>query len=91
MPFKVVQLNSILLLKGVNADAAILFPARARILPHRQRGDVSRRKRVVALYDELRPSIFGYLCSIGVHPEQAEAACWGMAIESPIWPRAKMV
>lgn len=67
-----VELNPILLLKSGNADAAILFPAHSGILAHRQRGDVSRRKRVVALYDELRPSIFGYLCSIGVHPEQAE-------------------
>lgn len=67
-----VEFNPIFLLKGGNADAAILFPARTRILAHRQRGDVSRRKRVVALYDELRPSIFGYLCSIGIHPEQAE-------------------
>lgn len=69
-----VELNSILFLRGVNAGAAVVFPAPARSLAHFQRGHVSRRKRVVALYDELRPSIFGYLCSIGVHPEQAEDA-----------------
>jgi RNA polymerase sigma-70 factor (ECF subfamily) len=68
----VAEFNAPFLLASEDAGRGAESLALPRLLAGQQRGGVSRRKRVVALYDELRPPLFGYLCAIGVSPEQAE-------------------
>jgi len=42
------------------------------VLVYGQQGDASSRECVIELYDALRPSLYGYLCCLGMTSDQAE-------------------
>ena len=42
------------------------------VLVYEKHGHSSSRECVIELYDTLRPSLYGYLCCLGMTPDQAE-------------------
>jgi RNA polymerase sigma-70 factor (ECF subfamily) len=67
------DLMTVLLLASSDHDGrGAVFPTYVGLFTHRKRGDLSQRKQVVELYDEIRPPLYGYLSSLRLQPHEAE-------------------
>src|SRR5260221_2380921 len=54
-----------------SSDGAVL-PTYIGLFAQRGRRDLGQRKQVVELYDEIRPSLYRYLSSLGFKPSLAD-------------------
>jgi RNA polymerase sigma-70 factor (ECF subfamily) len=54
----------------VGRDAAV--PAYLGLLTGADQGNLKRRNHIIELYDSLRPSLFAYLCCLGLSSDEAE-------------------
>jgi RNA polymerase sigma-70 factor (ECF subfamily) len=50
----------------------VVVPNDARIFAASQSDYATTRQRIIDLYDDLRPSLYAYLCALGVSSDQAE-------------------
>lgn len=64
--------DSTILLVADTREKGIHLPLRLGLLAGADQSGSRRRNRIVELYDSARPSLFGYLCSIGLRSSEAE-------------------
>ena len=59
-------------LSGSGPDDSVSLPPDVGILSAERSDHATIRERVIDLYDALRPSLYAYLCTLGVSSDQAE-------------------
>jgi RNA polymerase sigma-70 factor (ECF subfamily) len=57
-----------------HSDDAALRGGILGIVSNEKRGGLGTRRRIIELYDQFRPSLYGYLISLGLAPQQADDA-----------------
>jgi RNA polymerase sigma-70 factor (ECF subfamily) len=57
---------------GGNGSAAIALSGDVGSLSEGGRGNLTDRQQIIDLYDALRPSLYAYLCCLGLGPAEAE-------------------
>jgi hypothetical protein len=59
---------------SLRSDDAALAGGVLGIVSDEKRGSLGTRRRIIELYDQFRPSLYGYLIPLGLAPQQADDA-----------------
>jgi RNA polymerase sigma-70 factor, ECF subfamily len=59
-------------LSSSGSEENLMIPSDVRTLAADNSDCATSRQRIIGLYDDLRPSLYAYLCSLGVSSDQAE-------------------
>lgn len=64
--------QSILWFSAGGSGRDVALPAHLGLLADADQANLKRRNHIIELYDSLRPSLFAYLCCLGLSSEEAE-------------------